>query len=260
MEKILVIDDDYSVLELVSNLLERNGYQCFIAQDGEKGLELAKSLSFSLIVCDIMMPKLDGFEVLRKLNQDSITSSIPFIFLTAKSGIEDIKTAMQLGADSYVIKPFTNKEFLNIIKIKLEKVKLYRNKRNNQVKTPVSEAKITSRNKLKENSSMLLDITGVPTLVKLYDIEYISAEGDYSNVFIIDKGKVLVKKSLKNWERILPEGIFLRAHRSVILNINLIDSIGKWSKRSYIIKMHHSKEPFITSQRCTSKIKSDLKT
>jgi CheY-like chemotaxis protein len=258
LEKILVIDDDYSVLNLISIILEKNGYQCFIAQDGEKGLALVKALSFSLIICDIMMPNLDGFEVLKKLSQSSSTNSIPFIYLTAKSGIEDIKTAMKLGADSYIIKPFTNNEFLSIVKMKLAKSKLYKKK--NVVKTSIPKTKITTPNKLKENSSIFLDITGIPTLVKLHDIEYITAEGDYSSIFIVDKGKFLVKKSLKNWERILPEEIFLRAHRSVILNINLIESIGKWSNRSYIIRMHHCKEPFITSQRCTSKIKSNFKT
>jgi DNA-binding response OmpR family regulator len=258
LEKILIIDDDFSVLNLISIILEKNGYQCFIAQDGAKGLELAKSLSFSLIICDIMMPKLDGFEVLKKLNQDSGTSSVPFIFLTAKSGIEDIKTAMQLGADSYIMKPFTNKEFLSIIRMKLDKVKLYKRKQTPENSVP--ETRVASRNKLKDNSSILLDIAGIPTLVKLHNIEYMAADGDYSSVFIVDKGKVLVKKSLKNWERILPEESFLRAHRSVILNINLIENMRKWSKRSYVIKMHYSKEPFITSQRCTSKIKSIFKT
>lgn len=257
MEKILLINNDYSILNQVSGLLEKAGYQIYLAQDGKKGLELAVLLLPSLIISDIVLPGLDGFELLKKLNLNNETTTIPFIFLTSKTKPEYIYKAMILGADSYIIKPFRAKELLFVIENKLNKVKKIKSeilKKDNK-----KDSSTATNNSLKLTESILIDIDNSPHLVKISTIEYIIAQGDYSEVYIIGNGKATVRKPIKCWEVALPVECFVRIHRSTIININAIENIDKWYQRAYKIKMMYSKMSFITSQRYTVKIKSRLK-
>jgi len=106
-ELILVVDDEKDILELVRYNLARDGYQIICAASGEKALELAESKLPDLIVLDLMLPGIDGLEVTKKLKNDSGTSHIPIIMLTAKGEEADIVTGLELGADDYVTKPFS---------------------------------------------------------------------------------------------------------------------------------------------------------
>jgi EAL domain-containing protein (putative c-di-GMP-specific phosphodiesterase class I)/DNA-binding NarL/FixJ family response regulator len=121
MTKILVIEDEESVRENLLELLEAEDFETIAAANGRIGVELARSLVPDLILCDMMMPELDGFGVLNTLRQDYITATIPFIFLTAKSAKSDFRQGMDLGADDYLTKPFTRAELLSAIISRLEK-------------------------------------------------------------------------------------------------------------------------------------------
>ena len=121
MTKILVIEDEESVRENILDLLEAENLETLAAANGKIGVELAVSEVPDLILCDLMMPNIDGYEVLKLLNSQAITATIPFIFLTARTARADIRQGMELGADDYITKPFTRSELLNAIMSRLEK-------------------------------------------------------------------------------------------------------------------------------------------
>ena len=121
MKKILIIEDDRILLETAADFLREEGYEVYKAFDGQNGIEEAIKVLPDLILCDIFMPKFDGYQVFSKLQTNIETSRIPFIFLTAKAEKEDIRYGMQLGADDYITKPLNFKELRKSIQIRLEK-------------------------------------------------------------------------------------------------------------------------------------------
>jgi DNA-binding response OmpR family regulator len=134
MKKILVIEDEASVGNNIQEILESGGFDVILAQNGEAGIELAKQLIPDLIICDIMMPGLDGYGVLMALREQPDTAMIPFIFLTAKTTREDFRQGMNLGADDYITKPFRRAELLESIEARLEKHTLLLQQYGNQYK------------------------------------------------------------------------------------------------------------------------------
>lgn len=110
MNRILIVEDEESILMPLEDNLRLEGYEVSSARDGERGLTLAGSRAFDLIVLDIMLPKLDGFEVCRRLRQDRVMT--PILMLTAKSQEVDRVLGLELGADDYVTKPFSSRELL----------------------------------------------------------------------------------------------------------------------------------------------------
>lgn len=133
MTTILIIEDDLAIRELMSDFLTIHGFDILEAENGEKGLTLAQQSLPDLIVCDIMMPKLDGFGVLTALQNQTRTAVIPFIFLTAKGEIKDMRKGMNLGADDYLIKPFSNNELLSAIDKRLQKKVMIQDKYKQQL-------------------------------------------------------------------------------------------------------------------------------
>jgi two-component system, sensor histidine kinase and response regulator len=119
MSKLIVIDDDVSVRSNLIELFEMEGYEVIGAENGRVGLQLVRQHLPDLIVCDIMMPELDGYGVLEELRQDAATATIPFIFLTAKAEKADLRQGMILGADDYLVKPFTREEVLTAVSTRL---------------------------------------------------------------------------------------------------------------------------------------------
>lgn len=121
MTKILLIEDTDSLRELIIKTLECFDYEAIGAENGKVGLQLAEAHLPDLILCDIMMPEMDGYEVLTTLRQKPETAIIPFIFLSAKADKSDIRQGMNLGADDYLTKPFTAEELKEVIAVRLEK-------------------------------------------------------------------------------------------------------------------------------------------
>ena len=109
---VLICDDDTLVIELVQFRLEAKGFQVAIAEDGEEALRKASDIRPSLIVLDAMMPKLDGFNVLSTLKSDAALKDIPVIMLTARKGDKDIVSALEKGAEDYMVKPFIPDELI----------------------------------------------------------------------------------------------------------------------------------------------------
>lgn len=121
MAKILLIEDNEELRENTAELLELSGYEVLTAPEGKTGVELASAEKPDLIICDVMMPELDGFGVLHILSKNKDTARIPFIFLTAKTDRSDFRKGMNLGADDYLTKPFEEIELLDAVESRIKK-------------------------------------------------------------------------------------------------------------------------------------------
>jgi len=121
MKKILVIEDDKVILTIITDILEAEDFVVIGAKNGRLGIEKAQEEVPDLIICDVMMPELDGYGVLKSLRENLVTEAIPFIFLTAKSTKADLREGMELGADDYLTKPFTRDELMKAINTRLDK-------------------------------------------------------------------------------------------------------------------------------------------
>lgn len=126
MKRILLIEDDTVMRENTTEILELAHYHVASAPNGKKGCALAREWKPDLIICDIMMPELDGYGVLHVLSKDPLTASVPFIFLTAKAEKSEMRRGMELGADDYLTKPFEETELLNAIETRLRKAEALR--------------------------------------------------------------------------------------------------------------------------------------
>jgi CRP-like cAMP-binding protein/CheY-like chemotaxis protein len=126
-KKVLVIEDNNDIRENVVEILELAGYSVEAASDGRTGVDLALKNVPDIILCDIMMPELDGYGVLYLLNKNPETTAVPFIFLTAKAERIDLRKGMEMGADDYLTKPFDDIELLNAIESRLKKKELLEN-------------------------------------------------------------------------------------------------------------------------------------
>jgi CRP-like cAMP-binding protein/CheY-like chemotaxis protein len=126
-KKVLIIEDNNDIRENVVEILELAGYQVFDANNGKKGVEIALKEIPDIILCDIMMPELDGYGVLYMLNKNPDTAAIPFIFLTAKAERLDLRKGMEMGADDYLTKPFDDMDLLNAIESRLKKKEIQKN-------------------------------------------------------------------------------------------------------------------------------------
>ncbi len=124
MKKILIIEDSVEVRENTAEIIELANYEVVTAENGKVGVEVALKEKPDLIICDIMMPVLDGYGVYHLLSKHKETASIPFIYLTAKSEKSDVRRGMGMGADDYITKPFDGIELLNAIEIRLKKNEL----------------------------------------------------------------------------------------------------------------------------------------
>ncbi|PPT08194.1 DNA-binding response regulator AraC family [Geitlerinema sp. FC II] len=121
MKKVLVIEDEQILRKNILKILKAEGFESLGAADGYEGIDLARSENPDLIVCDIMMPELDGYGVLKTLQADRETAMIPFIFLTAKTDRADMRQGIELGADDYLVKPFDADELLRAIETRFKK-------------------------------------------------------------------------------------------------------------------------------------------
>lgn len=185
MKKILFIEDNKDVRENTAEILELAQYHVITAANGKEGVELAQKEKPDLIICDIMMPILDGHGVLHLLSKNEETSSIPFIFLTAKAERSDFRKGMEMGADDYLTKPFDDVELLNAIESRLKKNEILKKeftKNIEGINAFLNEAKgIDSLKKLSEERDV--------RIYKKKDDIY--KEDSYpKGIYFINKGKI----------------------------------------------------------------------
>jgi DNA-binding LytR/AlgR family response regulator len=253
MKKILIIDDDKSIRESTQELLEIVGYEVLTAEDGAKGIKLVKDFLPDIIICDISMPILDGYSVYNELSKNPKTSVIPFIFLTAKVEMKDFKYGMQIGADDYICKPFSSNDLINSIELRLKKKD--RIIQYHRVESENNDKNGFDKKVLDKESQILLMVGNQPQNIKINSIIYIESLEKYSKVVILGGKKIIVKKQMKKWEEILPENLFIRIHRSTIINLDYVIKFEKWFNYSYRVYLDKVEEPFIVSRRNSEKIR-----
>lgn len=163
--KILVVDDDLNICELLKLYLENEGYTAYVANDGQAAVEMFNEKSPDLVLLDIMLPKMDGWQVCREIRK---TSSVPIIMLTAKGETFDKVLGLELGADDYVTKPFDSKEVMARIKAVLRRAK-------GESENSASEKKIVKYDKLEiniENYELKVDGKVIDTPPKELELIY----------------------------------------------------------------------------------------
>jgi DNA-binding LytR/AlgR family response regulator len=257
MKKILVIEDDRLVRTNIKTLLEEEGYKVFTTSEGEEGISLTKEIQPDIIICDVMMEGINGYEVLKRLSEDPAAAIIPFIFLTARIEKEDMRMGMELGADDYIFKPFEADTLLRAIQIRLNKYERIRAEIVEKPKQENGEEKETQLpGKLAYDEKVLLKVNNEMVFVKAGDIKLITAENQYSSVFVNGGKSYLLRTTMASWEEKLPESHFLRIHRSTIINVNYIVKIEKWFNNSFRLHLADITEPFVVSRKYAGKLKA----
>jgi CheY-like chemotaxis protein/CRP-like cAMP-binding protein len=208
MKKILIIEDNLEVRENIAEILELCGYSVTTAENGKIGVQHALENTPDLILCDVMMPELDGFGVLNILSKKPITCDIPFIYLTAKSEKEDLRRGMNLGADDYLTKPFYKDELLAAIEMRLSKVAKMKHRFE-----PTEQGLLTFINEAKGYED--LQQLSTDCEVRQYAKRTLIYEENKTprHLFLINSGKVKIVKSNQDGREfileILSQGSFL---------------------------------------------------
>lgn len=184
-KSILLIEDDKTVRENTTEILELANFEVITAENGKAGVSIAKKIIPDIIICDILMPKLDGYGVLQIISKTPDLEHVPFIFLTAKTNHDDLRKGMELGADDYITKPFEESELLRAIESRLKRAEAFENKQNKQ-----SDKKL--RNEIPYDLNNFL---ATKTIYKYKKDENIYCKGNISNhVFLIKKGEIKTYK------------------------------------------------------------------
>ncbi|MDB9372571.1 EAL domain-containing response regulator [Nodularia sphaerocarpa] len=216
MTKILVIEDEESVRENLLDLLEAENFETLTAENGQIGISLAVSAMPDLILCDMMMPEIDGYGVLTAVREEPLTATIPFIFLTAKSAKADFRQGMDMGADDYLTKPFTRAELLRAIMNRL--------KRQATLKKYLSGSHQPATQTLSPKMQLLeMNLHRVIHQERFHEFEIY-----YQPIINIASGKIIAAESLLRWHS--PELGFVSpsAFIPVAESTGLIIAIDQW--------------------------------
>ena len=194
MKKVLLIEDDTVLRENTAELLELSDYEVLTAANGKIGLDRAKETKPDIIICDIMMPVLDGYGVLEGLSKHHDTKFIPFIFLSAKTERQDVRKGMDLGADDYITKPFSEDEIISTTESRIAKAAILKDEReSSQNNSANTEDELRTLNDLKN----FFDDNG--TLLSYSKNDVIYKEGQNSNcIYLVLKGVVKCYKFDEN--------------------------------------------------------------
>jgi CRP-like cAMP-binding protein/FixJ family two-component response regulator len=200
MKTVLIIEDDQALRENTAEILELSHYKVITASNGLIGVAMAKKHVPDIILCDIMMPKLDGYQVLNKLSNYRRTQYIPFVFLSVKGQVQDIRKGMNLGADDYIIKPYTEDDLLNVIERRIAKsaILLDSGKERNPISAVPINENIETLNDLKnhfEDYGMLFEFNKDDIIYTVGDHAnhvYLLSEGTVKSYRINEQGKELI--------------------------------------------------------------------
>lgn len=198
MKKILLIEDNKEMRENTAEILELASYNVITAINGKIGVETAIKEIPDLIICDIMMPELDGYGVLYLLSKNIRTAGIPFIFLTAKAEKSDLRKGMSMGADDYLTKPFEEMELLNAIETRLKKSDIFKKE---------FERNIEGLNDFLQSAKGLEELEKLSEERKILhykrkDILYMEGD-DLSGLFFISKGKIKTFKTHEDGKELI---------------------------------------------------------
>ena len=227
MKTILIIEDDIVLRETTAEILELENYKVVTASNGKRGAEQARIMIPDLILCDIMMPEMDGYELLKILSEDEQTKRIPFIFMSAKTEIKDVRKGMDLGADDYLTKPVSEELLLSAILSRLTKFELLKEEGIIEELVDGNENSINDIENIEDLKNYFCDF-GITKKYKKGEVIY--REGEYSNtIYLVYTGSV---KSFKIDE--FGKELILNIHKgddfiglsAIIDNSNYYESIS----------------------------------
>ena len=211
--KIMIIEDDEFIRKNLVTLFSSLNYEVTSSNTAEDALETLKMETPDIIISDIILPKMSGLEFKKILNEQKETFEIPFVFLTSRNTYQDLRIGMQLGADDYIFKPFSSKEIIESVEMRLLK-----NRRND------------SSNGQK---NIFIKVGTDIQKIALDEIVMLLSENQYSRIFLTNQKKHIVRRPLTQWEEFLDDN-FLRVSRSAIININKIEKIETKEGKKYL--------------------------
>lgn len=200
MKKILLIEDNEDVRNNTAEILELSHYEVIVAENGKTGIEKALEHLPDLIICDIMMPVLDGYGVLHAVHKNDTVKNTPFIFLTAKTERGDFRKGMELGADDYITKPFSGTELLNAVDSRLKKIDLLKQ----ELSPGIEGLQYLMETSIGKDHLRLL--TEDRNVNKYKKKQIIYSEGNHPNrLYYVIKGKVKAYKSNDSGKELVTE-------------------------------------------------------
>jgi two-component system LytT family response regulator len=230
INKILLIESDEESQNIISLLSATDKYDIRQTSSGEEALRLYKTFHPELIICNInMVPEIVD-EIQNKLNILGLDITVPFFILSDKPKYAEFRRAMELGADDYICKPYSDNDFKEAIRRVIEKYDYIKNR------IYPDDLQIEA----KEKDNIVVRYCGKMIPIAIKDIQYISIEGQYSKIFIDDTRHYTIKKALCKWEQILPQNMFLRIHRTTMVNINKVKEVKKINNNIYQVQLHNS--------------------
>lgn len=199
MKKILVVEDNEEIRTNVAEILELSSYKVIQAKNGKEGIEKAISEKPDLIICDIMMPLVDGYGVLHAVHKNDPIKNTPFIFLTAKSESSDLRKGMNLGADDYITKPFDTTELLDAVDARLKKI--------DSIKEEFSAGlQQVEDNDLSSTEDVLKVLIENADVVNCRKKQMIYCEGTYPNrLYYILEGRIKVSRTSDDGKELVTE-------------------------------------------------------
>lgn len=234
--RILLIEDDPAISNVVELNLKLDNYDVFLASDGEEGLKMVKETDPDLIILDVMMPKIDGWQVLMELKAEEETKDIPVIMLTAIDDEQSKVIGLRGGADDYVPKPFSPLELAARVRVILDRVG-------------------RSQRIAKEEGRGSVCLEQVPVqkgdtikLIPIDDIFFIDTKHEYANLHTYSDS-YLTTYSLSELEKVLDKKTFFRTHRSFIVNLKKVNQIVKISRNSLIVTLNDENESRVPVSR-----------
>lgn len=267
MEHILLIEDNKDVRENTAEILELAGYKVSMAADGKKGVEQVNKEKPDLIICDIMMPVLDGYEVLHLISKNEVTANIPFIFLTAKAERSDLRKGMEMGADDYITKPFDKIELLNAVESRLKKIDSLKNEykkdiegitafignvagKDVNIREPLD---FFSGQKQEFQKRLIVRFGEQIKVIEIDNIMYFFVENKITYLFTKTKLQYPVEHNLDELEKIIDPKIFFRINRQFIVNINSIEKMTNYSKSRVKLTLNPpaTQETIVSAERST---------
>lgn len=243
MRKVLVIENASEELKHVESLLPQTDFEIYFSHNKKDGLEIAVRYLPDLILFSFSNGKSD-LDLIKKICDNETTSDLPLIVISNCSSFEQQRAVMELGADDYIPVTMLEISLFNSVRKRLERltnIKIRLNKEINAFDEFTSPPG--------KEDHVLVKIGNKLKLVKFSEIVCVTAMKEYSKIITKDGYKIIVRKSLRNWIRILPKNLFLRIHRATIINLDCIEKIIKTNERTYTVHLKNMEETFDFSHR-----------
>lgn len=244
-KKILIIEDTGKQDSGCESLLQDSGSRLYFSLDVEDGVEIAERYSPDVIITAIDRAA-EAESVISKIAASKTAASIPLITILPNGSIALAQKAILAGADAFLFRPVEREPLIELISARLKKAETQKRNLTEQINSSLEASEFDDQ---KNHDHILVKIGIKLKLLKFSKICFIESQKEYSKIVTADKHSIIVRKSLRLWEEILPAEQFLRIHRSYIINISYIDRIEKASERTYAVYLREIDDPLVTSYR-----------